>query len=327
MKRSVRTNALFFASFSSIVTSALLNRISSYLLIIIVISGPGLIYSESAHADIQVTDDTGQLFSLDLPAKRIVSLAPNITELLFSAGAGEFVIGIDSYSDYPLQVKKIKKVGSQAGFDLELIVSLKPDLIVAWGSGNSMQTIQKLKSLGLKVFITELGSVDDVATVIQKLGKLSGRNEIASVSAKKFRFDLKNLQRKYLGRSKVRVFYQIWHQPVMTINDKHIISDVIRLCGGVNVFSELMTLAPRVGLEAVLEKNPQVIIASGMAEERPDWIEGWRKWSELDAVMNNNLYFVPPDIIQRHTPRLLMGAKILCEHLDTARNKVGDTSQ
>ena len=325
MKESVCTNILIFNVLPYLSSLSSLNRFSprfsTCFLISFVIIVSGISLSEVSQADVTVLDDTGQSITLKQPARRIVSLAPHVTELLFAAGAGEFVIGVDSYSDYPELAKKIKNVGSQTGFDLETIVSLKPDLIVVWGSGNSSQTIQKLKSFGLTVFITEPGSIEDVATMIQKLGVLTGHDEIATESATKVRTELHRLKQKYLNSPKVRVFYQIWHQPLMTINDKHIISDVIRLCGGINVFSGLSILAPKINLEAVLAENPQVIIASGMAEVRPEWIEDWRKWSQLDAVKKDNLYFVPPDYIQRHTPRVLIGAKMLCEHLDAVRNK------
>jgi iron complex transport system substrate-binding protein len=121
----------------------------------------------------------------------------------------------------------------------------------------------------------------------------------------------------------VEVFYQVWKQPMMTVNGKQIISDAIRLCGGRNVFAALPILAPTVTAEAVIAANPEVIVASGMGEARPEWLDDWRRWKTLAAVAGDNLYFIPPDLIQRHTPRILDGAEQLCLHLETARGKRG----
>lgn len=128
------------------------------------------------------------------------------------------------------------------------------------------------------------------------------------------------LGKRYAHRRAVRVFYQIWNSPLMTINSQHMIGDVIRQCGGKNVFGDLPTLIPKIGYEAVIQADPEVIIASGMDEERPEWLNQWLRWSAVSAVRNNHLYFIPPDLIQRHSPRILEGAVLLCEQLEKVRS-------
>lgn len=243
-----------------------------------------------------------------------------MTELLFAAGAGENVVGVVSYSDYPPAAVKIKNIGSHTNFDIEAILALKPDLVVAWKSGNSTESLNKLRSLGLVVFISEPRKFRDIATNIERLGLLSNTQKTAQRASNEFNKTYLKLKEKYAGAREVRLFYQIWNQPVMTVNGEHLISDVIRLCGGQNVFADLPTLAPKLDIEAVIAADPEVIIANGTGNKRPDWLDRWNKWPHLQAVKNNNLYFIHADLMSRHTPRILLGAKRLCEILDEVRD-------
>ena len=129
------------------------------------------------------------------------------------------------------------------------------------------------------------------------------------------------LAARYAGQPSVRTFYQIWDRPLMTVNDEHLIADVIRLCGGSNAFGSQAQLAPTIGVEAVLAANPEAIVASGMGDARPEWLDQWARWPQLEATRRDNLFFVPPDLIQRHTPRILDGAERLCAQLETARTR------
>jgi iron complex transport system substrate-binding protein len=150
---------------------------------------------------------------------------------------------------------------------------------------------------------------------------LAGSPAIASDAARQFRQRLAGLQQRYGARPPVRTFYQIWKQPLMTVGHRQIISDVIQLCGGENVFGRLPTMASAVTVEAVIAANPEAIVASGMDEARPEWLDDWKRWQSISAVARGNLFFIPPDLIQRHTPRLLDGAERLCQHLETARSR------
>ena len=280
-----------------------------------------LLAAGSAQAAIDITDDTGQALHLAQPAKRIVSLAPHITEMLFAAGAGNQVVGAVQYSDYPEAAKKIARVGGYTSVDMEKVAALKPDLVVAWKSGNRGAHLDKLRALGIPVFINEPRRIDDVARSIAQLGKLAGTDSAGEAAAQAFRKRHAALAAKYSARPPVRIFYEAWNRPLMTINGEHLISDVIRLCGGDNVFAKLPMLAPTIDAEAVLAAMPEVIVASGMGEGRPEWLDDWRKWTKLPAVAQGNLFFIPPDQIQRHTPRILDGAERLCGQLDEARSR------
>jgi iron complex transport system substrate-binding protein len=278
-----------------------------------------------ASADVSVVDDTGATVRLVQPARRIVSLAPHMTETLFAAGAGERMVGAVEYSDYPEAAKKLARVGGYSRFDLEAVAALKPDLVVAWQSGNAAAHLEKLRALGFPLYISQPNRIEDVASEIERLGVLAGTSVAANAVAGQFRERLAGLQKRYAGRPAVRTFYQIWKQPLMTIGGKQIISDVVRLCGGENVFTALSTMAPTVTVEAVIAANPEAIIASGMggveANSRPEWLDDWKRWTSITAVARDNLFFVQPELIQRHTPRLLDGAERLCQHLETTRSR------
>ena len=276
-----------------------------------------------ARAEIVVTDVSGATIKLAAPAKRIVSLAPHITELLYAAGAGDRVVGNVEYGDYPAAAKALPKVGGYSRLDLEAIVALRPDLVMGWESGNAPAAVSRLRSMGLTVHLAQSNRIEDIAGELERIGKLAGTETTANAAAAAFRRRHAGLAARYGQRPPVAVFYQIWKQPLMTVNAKQIISDAIRLCGGRNVFAQLPIMAPTVSVEAVIAANPEVIVASGMSDARPEWLDDWKRWSTLAAVAGDNLYFVPPDLIQRHTPRILDGAEKLCEHLETARLKRG----
>lgn len=273
----------------------------------------------SVRAAVSVIDDESNKIELDKPAQRIISLAPNITESLFAAGAGDKIIGAVSYSDYPEAAKKIPRVGGYPSLDLEKIVSLNPDLVIAWTSGNNKQQVQKIKDFGITVFFSEPRYPDDIAKTIQRFGVLAGTQNIADKAANDFLQHYHSLQKAFSGKKKIKVFYQIWNKPIMTISGQHLISDIIELCGGENVFSDLNTITPRISLESVLASNSEVIVSGGMGKARPEWIEEWKPWKTLPAVKNEQLYFIDPALMQRVGPRILQGADKLCEFLEQAR--------
>jgi iron complex transport system substrate-binding protein len=274
-------------------------------------------------AEIMVTDAGGTVIRLAAPARRIVSLAPHITELLFAAGAGARVVGNVEFGEYPLAARALPKVGGYSRLDLEAIVALKPDLVMGWESGNAQAAVSRLRSMGLVVHLSQPNRIEDIAGELELVGKLAGVETSANAAAAAFRERYANLVARFGKQPPVDVFYQVWKQPLMTVNGKQIISDAIRLCGGRNVFAQLPVLAPTVTVEAVIASNPEAIIASGMGDSRPEWLDDWKRWKTLPAVARDNLYFVPPELIQRHTPRILDGVGTLCAHLETARGKRG----
>lgn len=274
-----------------------------------------------ACAEVSVVDDSGATLRLTHPARRIVTLAPHLAETVFAAGAGDKLVGTVEFSDFPEAVKRIAKVGGYSRLDLEAITALKPDLIIGWSSGNAPAHLDKLRALGFPVYISQPNQIGDVASEIERLGILAGTEKASQVAATHFRERLADLKKRYSQRPVVRTFYQIWKEPLMTIGGKQIISDVVRLCGGENVFAALDTMAPTVTVEAVIAANPEAIVASGMNAARPEWLDDWKRWTSITAVARDNLFFIPPELIQRHTPRLLDGAERLCLHLETARSR------
>ena len=275
----------------------------------------------SAQAELVFKDDAGQEVRLKAPAQRIVTLAPHAAESLYAAGAGDKLIGTVEYSDYPPAAKKVPRVGGYSRIDMEAVAALKPDLVIAWQSGNNLTQVDKLKALGLTVYISQPNKMADVADQLERLGQLAGTEAVANAAAAAFRKRLETLQTANASKPKVRVFYQIWKSPLMTVGGPQIISDAIRLCGGDNVFGNLGQMAPTVSVEAVLEADPEAIIATGMGDAKPEWLHDWDKWTRMTAVKRGNLFHINPDIMQRHTPRILDGAEKLCAHLDVARSR------
>ena len=271
----------------------------------------------------QVSDDVGRTVTLEKPAQRIVSLSPHATELLFAAGAGKTVVGAVDYSDHPPEAAQLPSLGDAQNLNVESIVALQPDLAVAWKSGNPVPQIEQLIRFGIPVFYTEPRYLEDIATNLERLGRLAGSQALASAAAEKFRAETRRLVERHSQASPVRVFYEIWHQPLMTVGGRHLISQLIRLCGGQNIFAELDVLAATVDREAVLMADPEAIIASGSTAQRPPWLDQWLDWPQLKAVKHGHLFFIPPDLIQRHTPRVLEGTRRLCDQLQQVRASKG----
>ncbi len=285
------------------------------------LAATALLAALSARAQIAITDDAGRTVKLPAPAQRIVSLAPHVTENLFAIGVGERIVGTVDYSDYPEAAKKIPRIGGYSRLDLEAVAALRPDLVVAWQTGNNEAQMDKLRALGIPVLLTQSNRIEDVAASLERLGEATGTGAAARASAHAYRARVAALRTRYGSQPSVRTFYEVWHQPLTTIGGSQIISDAIRLCGGENIFAGLTSMAPKVGAEAVVAADPEAIVASGMGEARPEWLDQWRQWRAMTAVARNNLFFIPPALIQRHTPRLLDGAEMLCKHLETARER------
>jgi iron complex transport system substrate-binding protein len=271
-------------------------------------------------AQISVVDDTGRTLVLQQPAQRIISLAPHITELLFAAGAGEHIVGVIDYSNYPEAAKKITNIGSHAMLDLERIVGLKPDLIVVWRGGNAQRQLEKLLSLGIPVYYSEPQRLEDIARSVETLGTVAGTSTVAAAASAAYLARLAELRARHAGLPPVPVFYQIWNRPLMTVSGSHIISDVIALCGGRNIFAELKPLAPVISEEGVIERDPEAIAGAAVDPSR-DSFDAWRKWPRLLAVRRGNFFTVHPDLISRHTPRILDGAEAMCAQLRTVRGR------
>jgi iron complex transport system substrate-binding protein len=278
-----------------------------------------LLVSPLASAVIEVVDDNGDSIKLANVAQRIISLSPNTTEILFHIGAGEKIVGADEYSNYPPAANKIVRVNNHAAANYELILSLKPDLVIAWQSGNGEKIISRIRELNIPVFVVETASLEDIPNLYRRLGQLSGYASQANTQAEKFSQRLNQLRKSFSSRQAIHVFYQIWNEPLMTLNGDHMVTDMIELCGGINVFADAAALVPYVNIESVVAANPQIIISGG--KNKSDLLDSgfWRKWSGISAVKNKHLYAIPSDLLQRHSDRILEGTQLMCEYIDLAR--------
>lgn len=269
-------------------------------------------------ANITVTDNAGKTVTLKAPAKRILSLAPHVTELLYAAGAGHLIVGTVEFSDFPEAARKIPRIGNHDSLDLERIVALKPDLVVVWLNGNSQKQLDRLLGFGIPVFYSEPTKLDHIPRSIETLGTLTGTTTQAQATAASFRSKVDSLRSRYANRAPVSLFYQVWSKPLTTLNGQHLVADVISLCGGKSLFADLKPKAPAVAMEAVIEADPEAIVSTSLLK---DGLELWAKWPRMRAVKNGHLYSVDGNIINRHGPRITEGAERLCEILETVRSQ------
>lgn len=274
-------------------------------------------------AERDIIDDSGYTVRLDRPAMRIVSLAPHLTELLFEAGAERSIVGADIHSDYPPVARQIPRLGDAFGIDLERLVQLRPDLVVAWRSGNARKTLARLRELSIPVFESEPNRLDDIPRTIEKLGALAGTTGAARAAAKRFRHRLEALTMRYSGRRPIRVFYEIWHRPLMTIGDHHLIADALRTCGARHSLTGLTSVTATPSREAVLLADPEVIVvASGDANAQ----RSWQRWSRLQAVRHGGVFRIDAERMHRPTSRMLDEVQLMCARLDDLRGRAGGSA-
>ena len=253
--------------------------------------------------------------------QRIVTLAPNLTELVFAAGAGEFLVGVSAYSDYPPEVSALPVVGDAFTIDQERLALLKPDLLLAWRSGTPTHVVDELRHAGYRVEVIGTSVLADIPAALLQIGSLTGREAQALRVADQFDEAIRALRARFEGREPLRVFYQVSRRPLYTVNSAHYVSELIVACGGRNIFADLDDLAPAVDVEAVLDRDPEVILASGDAGD--DAFADWSRWPDIAANRLGNLYLVPGDEISRPTPRVLVAGEAICEALQTSRDRRG----
>ena len=249
---------------------------------------------------------------------RIVTLAPHLAELMFAAGAGDHVVAVSAYSDYPDAVQALPVIGDAFAVDQERLAVTRPDVLLAWESGTPTTTVDELRKRGYRVEVLRTRGLDDVAVALRKIGDIAGRAASAEAAAARFQADVENLRRQFAGRDAVRVFYQISPQPLYTVSGDHFVGELIALCGGVNVFAELTQLAPSVSAEAVLARDPELLLAGRVAgDEQP--FDVWDRWPGLAANRYRNRFTVPAELIGRATPRLAVAGAMLCQSFEEAR--------
>lgn len=280
----------------------------------------GLLPVPSANAA-ELIDDAGNRIEIPTGQPVVVTLAPHLAEIVFAIGAGEQLAGTVEWSNYPEAAKAVPRVGDAFRIDYERLMSLRPDIVLAWGSGTPQGVIERLASFGIPVAVLQPTSLASIARHVEWLGELLGRQQQAAAVASSFRQGMARLRDEYADKPVVRVFYQVTAKPLYTVNGQHPISEMIRICGGRNVFGDLSSLASAVSLEAVLGRNPEAIVMGEFAEESGNF-ERWRKWPELAAVRHDNLLLINAEVLARSTPRMLEGGKQLCRALDAARARI-----
>ncbi len=286
------------------------------LIIVLLFAWVGLAWP----GEVSVVDDTGNTVTLPGPARRVISLAPDLTEILFHLGGGHLLVGAVEHSDFPEAAQQVPRIGSHNRFDFETILRLQPDLVLAWASGNPAELVKRLEQLGLTVYRAEPITLDELATTLARVGTLVGRAQVSATLASAFRSEAAAIQQHYQQRPVLSVFYQVWHQPLITLNGKHLVSRLLVHCGASNVFSDLPDIAPVVSRESVIARNPQIIIAGGTTAGAPAWLDDWQTWDKIDAVAAGHLFSVNADLLHRHSPRVLEGMRELCEIIDRARS-------
>jgi iron complex transport system substrate-binding protein len=272
-------------------------------------------------AQIAVTDALGTKVSLEAPARRVVSLAPHATEMLFAAGAGREVVGVLAPADWPPEARSVPKVGDASAVSLEGIVALRPDLIVTWPYLAPLQ-VERLRAMNIAIYVSDPRAPAAIADDLERLGALTGHAEYASGVAAALRTHLHLLGDHYAGALTVRVFYEIWDKPMYTVGGAHLITAAIELCGGRNIFGNLPLPAPEVSVEAVLAAAPDAIVAGADGAVRPPWLDAWRTWKTLPAVRLDNLFVVDANLLHRAGPRFVDGAEQLCAALSKARSRL-----
>jgi iron complex transport system substrate-binding protein len=258
------------------------------------------------------------------PAQRVIALAPHLTELLFTAGAGDRLVGVVEFSDYPDAARALPRVGDAFRLDYEAIAALEPDLILGWASGNPKNVFKRLRELDYRVVALEPGSLDSVADQLRLIGRLTGTSVNADRAATEYEQALAGLRDRYRDAEKISVFYQVSAQPMLTISRRQLIGQAIETCAGRNIFADLNELTPAVSIEAVIDRAPDVIILAGFGTNETQVRESlslWARWTNIPAVRHGDMYVVNADLIARPSVRMLGGVGQICEQLDAARRK------
>jgi iron complex transport system substrate-binding protein len=274
--------------------------------------------SVPAAAAVTVTDDTGRTLTLPSTPTRIMSLAPGATEMLFAAGAGQHVIATVQYSDEPAAAKQVLRIGDVVAVDMEKLVALRPEVAVVWPGGGNPAQIEEIGRLGIPLYRQQVNSLADLPASLRRLGALAGTSAIAEQAARNIEARLATLAHTYEGGRHPSVLLQVWNHPIYTVGGTHLISDALRLCGARNVFGDLRDLGPAVDVEAVVARNPDIIIAAAPPGAGPEWLADWRRFSTLRAVRNGNLITFDDQRLTRLGPSVIDATEGLCKVLATA---------
>jgi iron complex transport system substrate-binding protein len=280
---------------------------------------------------IAVIDDSGVTVTLDRPARRIVTLAPSLTEFVYAVGAGDAMVGTVDSSDFPAAARSVPRIGDYQRLDIERIASLKPDLVLVWQHGNSGREVAQLEALGLRLFRLEPRRLGEVAVAIEKVGRLTGFDAEGHRQADALRSDLSALRSTHATQASVRVFYQAWSRPLMTLGGGQLTNDVIELCGGQNVFAGIAMPAPQISTEAVVAARPEAIVSTRgshstgglkvLRAPNDPVFSAWSAFASMPAVSRQWMFLLSADELVRAGPRIGEGVRSMCEALDVVRSE------
>lgn len=270
-----------------------------------------------ARAQLTVKDDLGRALILKHPATRIVTLAPFLTEIVYAAGAGDLVVGVDEHSDYPSEVLGVPKIASGPAFTIDRIAKLKPDLVLAWRDGIKRQDVERITAFGTSVYVASARQLEDVPRLLEAVAQLTGRDATPALSA--FEQGISRLRRDNASKVRLSAFVEIWNRPLTTVSGEHFLTEALAICKAENIFADRTGVAPKVSIEDVLAKDPQVIISAGSASSPAEFRANWQVRQSLSAVRAQRMLYMPDDTIARPSPRTIQGITKLCAELDNVR--------
>ena len=276
-----------------------------------------LLFSVSDSALAEQVNDSKKL--------RIIALAPHIVENLFAIGAGDNIVGTVDYADYPSEAQSIERIGGYYGISLEKVLALKPDLVIAWKSGNQSEDLAQIERLGIKVYLSNPTTIAGVADELLTFGEFTGNIEQSQQAANAFTQKLNGIVKSQQDKKNITGFYQLWAEPMMTVSKNTWISQLIETCHVSNVFAQSTTDYPQISIENVIVTKPQVIIIPDEKSKTPQPVVYWQKWPEVPAVKNDQFISVNADLLHRFTPRMLDGLADMCDKIDTSRKQIKST--
>ena len=262
--------------------------------------------------------------AVDAEGRRIVALSPHLAELVFTVGAGEQLVGVSAYTDFPEAAARLPVIGDAFMLDLERMAMLGPDLLLAWHSGTPVHVVDELRTRGYRVEVIRTMGLQDIPAALRRIGALTGHSTKANKEADRFVAGLDSLANLASDAAPIRVFYQVSIRPLYTINGEHYVSQLIEICGGRNIFADLGKLAPLIGVEAVLERDPEVMLAG--EDAGPDAFNEWERWPTMAANRYGNQFMMPAAEISRATPRLLDAGAAICSALEEGRKSREDSN-
>jgi iron complex transport system substrate-binding protein len=271
-----------------------------------------ILFSQGVYAGLYI-DETGREVNIPPSPKRIVSLAPSITETLFALGLGEEIVGVTTFSDYPEAAKSKPRVGSFVNISLERVVSLNPDLIIGTADGNKKETIEQLERIGFPVYMINPASLEEIFEMILDIGSITGKDNIATGLVRTLRERVSTVVSQTTSFKKPKVFFQIGIDPIVTVGRDTLHNKLIELGGGINISGGQTAKYPRYSIEEIIIRKPEIIIVSSMkrGEDFDRIRDTWKRWKNIPAVKNNRIYIFDTDLTDHPSHRIVDGLEAM----------------